>query len=128
MASLPQSVENILSIPIWFNKHLKTKFDVDISLAGFNCLKDLFPGNFRLGLRLGITGLGPLKVRKLGNIINKVPQDWVNCIENSTLSSVVHPCQTTNLHGGDYFLRYMGSEKIYKILIAKSTRIQTGVV
>ena len=33
---LPKCYENILSIPLWFNKHLKTKFDVDISRAGFN--------------------------------------------------------------------------------------------
>ena len=57
-----------------------------------------------------------------------MPQDWVNCIENSTLSTVVNPCQTINLHGGDNFLQYMGSEKIYKILIDKSIRIPIGVV
>ena len=41
---IPTSIENILSIPIWFNKYLATKFDVELSRAGFNFVKDLFPG------------------------------------------------------------------------------------
>ena len=38
-------MENIISIPIWFNKTLKTKFDIEISKAGFNFVKYLFPEN-----------------------------------------------------------------------------------
>ena len=34
-----KSVENIVSIPIWFNSHLKTKFDDDISQAGLKVFK-----------------------------------------------------------------------------------------
>ena len=36
-------LDNLLSIPIWFNTFLKTKFDAEISNAGFNFVKDLFP-------------------------------------------------------------------------------------
>ena len=42
ICKLPKSYENILSMQIWSNKHLQTKFDVDISRAGFNFLKDLW--------------------------------------------------------------------------------------
>ena len=38
-------IENIVSTPIWFNKILNTKFDPDISQAGFNFIKDLLPNN-----------------------------------------------------------------------------------
>ena len=38
-------LESILSIPIWFNKILNTKFDPEISQAGLNYFKDLFPEN-----------------------------------------------------------------------------------
>ena len=41
----PIKTENILSIPIWFNSRLNTKFDVELSRAGFNFMKDLFPNN-----------------------------------------------------------------------------------
>ena len=36
-------LENILSTPIWFYKILNLKFDPEISQAGHNYLKDLFP-------------------------------------------------------------------------------------
>ena len=41
-------IDNIISTPIWFNRHLKTTFDIEISQAGFNFIKDLFPENLPL--------------------------------------------------------------------------------
>ena len=39
------NMEDLISVPIWFNASLKTKFDTEISKAGFNFVKDLFPEN-----------------------------------------------------------------------------------
>ena len=33
---MPRSMEHILSIPLWFNMHLNTTFEEEISKAGFN--------------------------------------------------------------------------------------------
>ena len=44
ISQLPISAENILSIPIWYNRVLNIKFDSEISRAGFNYLKDIFTG------------------------------------------------------------------------------------
>ena len=73
-------MENLISIPIWFNRILKTKFDCEISQAGFNFLKDLFPENIPVN---NFNGLGNVKIRKLRNIINKIPQIWREKIVSS---------------------------------------------
>ena len=46
----PTSLEHILSIPIWYNVSLNTQFDVELSRAGFNFVKDLFPSTQLIGL------------------------------------------------------------------------------
>ena len=40
---ISMDTENILSLPIWFNRSLQTKFDPEISMAGFNTIQDLYP-------------------------------------------------------------------------------------
>ena len=126
-SKLPQSLENTLSIPIWFNKHLKTKFDVEISKAGFNFVKDLYPENRRL--TLNEPDLSPSKVRKLQRIIDIVPPLWENCIVNSAVKcTVVSPRQTVSLNENDYFVQHMGSDKMYSILVSKVVKTPTGVL
>ena len=39
---LPKSPENILSIPIWFNRYLSTKFNQQVSMAGFNFTRCIY--------------------------------------------------------------------------------------
>jgi hypothetical protein len=63
-------IENILAIAIWFNRHLKTQFDIEISQAGFNFIKDLFPNNKPLE---NFNNLRNNKIRKLRNLSNKIP-------------------------------------------------------
>ena len=62
-------MDNIISIPIWFNRTLKTKFDIEISKAGFNFVKDLFPENQPV---TNFRGLRNVKIRKLRNILDKI--------------------------------------------------------
>ena len=67
---MPANVENMLSIPIWYNAELNTKFDVELSKAGFNFIKDLFPNTELLSLNEPIvTQLRPVKRRQLIQII-----------------------------------------------------------
>ena len=51
-----KEVENILSIPLWFNRFLKTKFDADISKAGYNFIKDIFPEQVECQTLVGLSG------------------------------------------------------------------------
>ena len=90
---------NILSIPIWFNRNMKTQFDTEISQAGFNFIKDLFPCNQPL------QNFGPLrhnKIRKLQNIVNKIPPYCKNNMMQSNISYLtVLPNQIVNMNGAD---------------------------
>ena len=61
-----KSTENYLSTPIWFNKNLNTKFDPEISKAGFNFIKDIFPENQPV---VNFNGLRACKKKKLKAIL-----------------------------------------------------------
>ena len=94
-------LENLFSIPIWFNRILKTNFDAEISNAGFNFVKDLFPKNQPL---TQFNGLRNIKIRKLRNIKDKIPQGWQDKILNSRSCFItVIPHQKLNLQGSDIF-------------------------
>ena len=120
------STENILSIPIWFNKQLKTHFDTEISRAGFNFVKDIFPYNQPLQ---HFHGLSNVKIRTLRSIVNKIPRDWTDKIRQSIDCFVtVNPHQTVNLHGTDTFLNSLNGRQIYSFFIANKTRLPTGLL
>ena len=70
-------MESILSLPIWFNRTLQTKFDPEISMAGFNNIQDLYPENQPTA---NFNGLRNIKIRKLRTLQNKIPQGWLDKI------------------------------------------------
>ena len=112
-------IQNIISMPIWFNRTLKTKFDPEISAAGFNYVKDLFPENKPLTF---FYGLRNTKIRKLKNVMDKIPQSWQEKILNSDSSFItVIPHQIVNLRGRDSFLKNTSSHQIYQELISTKT-------
>ena len=126
---LPQSIENILSIPIWFNKHLKTKFDVDISRVGINFVKDLYPDGQLLEFNLNRPELLPSKLRKIQKMIDNIPEVWRDCIESSAIKcTVVSPRQVVNFDENDYFVQHLGTDRMYKILIYKIIKVPAGVL
>ena len=119
-------IENFLSIPIWFNRTLKTKFDKEISNAGFNFIKDIFPENQQI---VQFNGLRNIKIRKLKNIRDKIPQIWQNAIVNSRSSFItVIPDQIINLQGNDYNFKDVTSKQIYQQLIEKKVRPPAGLL
>ena len=118
--------ENILSIPIWYNRFLKTQFDVEISLAGFNFLKDLFSYG-QLCDNFG--NLTNYKVRKLRNLSNNIPAGWVNIIQNSANYYVtIQPNHLINLQGTEILLRNIKCEQIYISLITDKIRLPQGLL
>ena len=104
---------------------MKTQFDTEISQAGFNFIKDLFPCNQPL------QNFGPLrhnKIRKLQNIVNKIPPYWKNNVMQSNISYItVLPNQMVNLNGADVYLKTLPAGDIYKQLITNKTRLPTGL-
>ena len=128
ISQLPKSYENLFSIPIWFNRHLKTKFDVDISRAGFNFLKDLYPNGQLENFIQNRHGLLPSKLRKLGKIIENMPEEWSTCIANTAVRpTVVLPCPVVNYCETDYPVQQLGTDRMYKILISNIVKVPTGV-
>ena len=106
-------MEDIISTPVWFNKNLRTSFDSEISLAGFNFIKDLFPQNQPLE---NFNGLRPLKIRKLRNTVNRIPQSWRDMIDQSGCRQIaVIPNQVINLKNQNILLKML-NQKIFMII------------
>ena len=114
---IPTSIEHILSIPIWPNKYLATKFDVELSHAGFNFVMDLFQGTSLISLDVvNATRLSAVKRRLLIKIILKIPEEWGNTIEESPVLDVpVLPRQTIHLNGFDSTLLTLSSKQAYDL-------------
>ena len=127
---VPTKVENMLSIPIWYNAQLGTKFDVELSRAGFNFIKDLFPNTELLTLNEPmVTQLRPVKHHLLVQIILKIPNWLGNAIENSPmLFTTVFPAQTININSSDVMVKTLTSGRIYSKLLESKTRLPRGLL
>ena len=118
-------LENILSTPIWFNRILNSKFDPEISIAGFNYFKDLFPENMPVE---NFNGLRNIKIRKIRTMLNRVPQSWLGKIEQMPVKFIaVLPRQTINIQGQSQCLEFISSYKVYNKLIEMKIRPPTGL-
>ena len=118
-------IENIISIPIWFNRNLKTTFDTEISRAGFNFIKDLFPENLPLA---NYNGLNRIKLRKLRNIINRVPYSWRDKIEQSACTFLaVKPSRVVKIKDQDHYVETIKPEQIYYYLIEPKIKMSVGL-
>ena len=126
----PANVENMLSIPIWYNAELNTKFDVVLSKAGFNFMKDFFPNTELLNLNNAIvTQLTPVKRRQLIQIILKIPEGIGNAIESSqNLSGAVWPSQIISLNKSDVTVKSLNSSSVYSVLVGDKTRLPRGLL
>ena len=127
---VPTKIENMLSIPIWYNAELSTKFDVELSRAGFNSIKDLFPNTELLTLNEPmVTQLRPVKRRLLIQIILKIPEWLGNAIENGPMLYVtVSPAQTINLNNSDVMVKTLNSGRIYSNLVECKVRLPRGLL
>ena len=118
-------MENLISIPIWFNRILKISFDAEISQAGFNFLKDLFPENIPLA---NFNDLRNLKIRKLRNIISKIPRIWREKIVRSEFKfTTVFPDQVINLNNQEVYINSISSLQVYNQLIEYKIKPPSGL-
>jgi hypothetical protein len=119
-------IENILSTPIWFNRYLKTQFDIELSRAGFNFIKDLFPCNKPLE---NFNYLRNNKIRKLRNLSNKIPLVWKDkVLQSDNCFVTISPHNMVNLNGTDVYLNNIPGDQIYRQLIGHKTRLPTGLL
>ena len=126
----PRTAEQLFSMPLWFNRFLNTKFDEDISKAGYNHVKDIFPGGLIIELNNFVDqSLRPHKKRKILSIVQNFPQYMLNCIRKQDVkSTVIYPLQTINVNGSDQQIENVNSKQIYNILISDKIKLPTGML
>ena len=125
--NLSLDLEDILSLPIWFNRILKSQFDPELSQAGLNYIKDLFPENQPLENFNGL-GLRNIKIRKLRTLINRVPQVWLlNILQMPVKYTAVIPHIMINLQGQRQGLGVISSDKVYDKIIEIKIKPPAGL-
>ena len=113
----PKNVEHLLSMPLWFNSCLNTKYDVELSRAGFNFLKDLFPSNQLLEMNeQNVLRLSPPKRRFLIQIIQKIPAEWGDRILEEAVTNVtVLPINTIHINSSDTRVNLLSSKSTSRV-------------
>ena len=126
LESQPNSYESNMSIPLWFNKELDTKFDVRLSKLGINYISDLVkyvangqgnrPSDF----------LTTKRVMLLKNKLNPKIQRMVT--ENSRKTVVIYPFQTVSYKNDDKTLSRLEAKNFYDLLILSKIRLPRGLL
>ena len=125
----PTSLENILSVPLWYNKVLGTKLNIKLSRAGFNFLRDLYIEGEMLTQEQFNRNLTPMVTRSLVNLLNKIPPLIHNTISRSQQKPVViFPMQTIKHKGVDHKLTHMDAKAIYSKLIYQKVKMPRGLL
>ena len=89
IAQEPQHIEDLFATPIWFNRTIKTKFDVELSRKGFNFFKDFFPQNKKITEAWMVQrGLSINAIQKLKAIVGKIPQNYTGMVSRSPVASI----------------------------------------
>ena len=129
LEDFPKSKHYILSVPLWYNKFLGTKFNIKLSKAGYNYLRDFYmEGNLLTPVQLN-RNLAPTVFRALVNLMNKIPLSISNAISSSQRKSlVIFPLQTIHFKGVDYKLSHMDAKAIYSKLIYPKVKMPKGLL
>ena len=130
LEQLPKSQENILSMPIWYNNILGTKFDLKLSQAGYNYLRDLYVNGQPLTVRHSVNnGLTPPIAHSLVTIIDKIPPFINNILSRNDIQIVlIFPFQAICHTEDDRYLMRMDSKAIYNVLIYKHGTLPRGLL
>ena len=78
----PTSLENILSVPLWYNKVLGTKLNIKLSRAGYNYLWDLYIEGEMLTQGQFNRNLTPMVIRSLNTQNTPINTQSVEAIKN----------------------------------------------
>ena len=106
--------------------YLNIQFDPEISMAGYNFVKDLFLFNKPMET---FNNLNRNKNRKMRNIINKIPEAWKIQIAHSIdYFRPVCAGQVINIQSRDVPFKSVNVSQIYNFLITDKTRLPTGIL
>ena len=124
----PKTVENVLSIPLWYNSFLGTKFNIKLSKLGYNFLRDLYSEG-KLLTQEDFSHLQPSSSRALRNIISKIPNTTTEIIRHAgTNPIVINPSQVIKYRGHDFWINCMDSKMIYHKLLGPKIKLPTGLL
>lgn len=125
----PRSLESILSMPLWYNKFLDTKFNIKLSQLGFNYLRDIYIEGKVLTRGEIILNWPPVISRPLLSLTLKIPAVIKNAISrNKQQPIVIFPSQTILYKGADYRVSSMESSAVYSKLIEPKVKMPTGLL
>ena len=125
--NLPKTINELMSVPLWHNKYIKSKFDCELSRCGFNFIKDLvFEGKFLELERLSHIDISRNKKKKILNF-GELISPYVKHIINQNASLFVIPYPQTVLKSGHY-LKDSNSRTLYEIFIEEKSKTPTGML
>ena len=103
--SLPSQFHELMSTPLWHNRYLETKFDHELSINGFNFIRDLFHGGILIKeTSPNLPNLRPSKVKLLAKIGSKLDNNALNMIStNSDLEFAINPLKCIDQKNNNCF-------------------------
>ena len=126
----PRSWEEVSSIPLWFNKCLKTKFDPEMSRNHFNFVGELFSNN-------KVVTRGALEQRRINNdviikvlaIIEKIPANYIGMAAKYPIENlIVRPDPYLYLNGVVHWTKISKSKLLYKKIIETKVSLPKGLL
>ena len=129
-SGLPESIHELLSTPIWYNKHLNTRFDCELSRKGFNFIKDIISNGKVLSTncfqRLNCTNREKRTILKMAE---KLPQNLLTLLsQNALLQTVPLPQISINIGTCSKYLKDVRSNMIYCLLIKNKNKMPVGML
>ena len=124
----PKNVENILSIPLWYNRFLGTRYNVKVSQSGYNFLRDLFRES-KLLTQGDLIHLQPNISRAIINLQTKIPDRITAILINENRKHfALTPSQVILYRGVDYLFDHMDAKAVYKKLLSPKVKLPTGLL
>ena len=126
---LPESIYELLSTPIWYNKFLNTNFDCLLSKQGFNYVKDIVRDGELLNLHLlSNIQISNFKRTKIISIGEKLPSKYREIIAENK-DCYVTPFPQTFLELGQCarFLKDINGQSVYNFLVKTKFQKPVGI-
>ena len=126
---LPDSIYELLSTSLWYNKHLKMSFDCELSKLGFNCIRDLLCEGEFLSPNL-LSGMNiPRKTKmKLSKLWERLPDSSKNIIsEYKNVMAIPFPQSVVYINNSYRILKDIQRDKIYDLFIDEKFRMPVGM-
>ena len=127
---LPESVHELLSVPLWYNRFFKTSFDCELSRKGFNYVRDIVSGGEIANLKT--REINRLPKRKK-NVLTRIKESFPEAQKNVILSypdleTVVFPELLVSRGESLVRISRTDSRMIYDCLISDKARLPVGIL